>query len=117
METLCGQANHCGLMKLSCFVYDFQTLLTGILAIAVAIVAGIPVWRQLKDSNLQARTSHRETLAALLRDALPRFERVQQSISKPLSMASDVRTLPLRRKVSVLRSPVEPTAKEQMCMR
>jgi len=90
METLCSQASHCGLMKLYCFVYDFQTLLTGILAIAVAIVAGIPVWRQLKDSNLQARISHRETLAALLRDALTRFERVEHSIAKPLSMASEV---------------------------
>lgn len=30
----------------------------------------IPVWRQLRDSNLQTRISHRETLANLLRDSL-----------------------------------------------
>lgn len=58
------------------------------LAIGVAIIAGIPVWRQLKDTNLQTRISHRETLASLLRDALRRFEKVDQSIREPLSMAS-----------------------------
>lgn len=82
-------------MSLGCFIYDFQTLLTGVLAIVVAIVAGVPVWRQLRDSNLQTRISHRETLAILLRDALTRFEKVDQSISKPLAMASDVTSDPM----------------------
>lgn len=35
-------------------------LLSGAAAIIVAIVAGIPVWRQLRDTNLQTRISHRE---------------------------------------------------------
>jgi hypothetical protein len=75
------------LMGVGRFIYDFQTLLTGGLAIAVAIFAGIPVWRQLKDSNLQTRISHRETLANLLRDVLRRYTRVDEAIRKPLQQA------------------------------
>jgi len=45
---------------------------------SVGIIAGIPVWRQLRDSNLQTRISHRETLATLLRDALRRYEKVEE---------------------------------------
>lgn len=36
-------------------VYDFQTLLTGILAICVAMYAGMPVWRQLRPASPTAR--------------------------------------------------------------
>jgi len=82
--TICNQTSQCALMSFFCFVYDFQTLLTGAAAIIVAIVAGIPVWRQLRDTNLQTRISHRETLANLLRDALRRYEKVGQSIREPL---------------------------------
>jgi hypothetical protein len=94
VETICSQTNHCGLTTFFCFVYDFQTLLVGAAAIVVAIIAGIPVWRQLRDTNLQTRISHRETLATLLRDALRRYEKVDQSIRRPLSIASDVTSLP-----------------------
>lgn len=87
METICSQAERVALMGTACFVYDFQTLITGVVAIIVAVVAGVPVWRQLRDSNLQTRISHRETLATLLRDALVRFEKVDQAISKPLELA------------------------------
>jgi hypothetical protein len=76
------------LMGLGQFIYDFQTLITGGVAIVVAIFAGVPVWRQLKDSNLQTRISHRETLANLLRDALQRYKKVDQSISEPLELAN-----------------------------
>jgi hypothetical protein len=62
------------------FIYDFQTLITGLAAIGVAIFAGVPVWRQLRDTNLQTRISHRETLAGLLREALQRNARVKKSI-------------------------------------
>ena len=54
METICGQTGQHGFW---CGVYAFQTLITGALAIMVAIAAGIPVWRQLKDINLQTRVS------------------------------------------------------------
>ena len=87
METTCSQAAHGALTSFFCSVYDFQTLITGLLAIAFGIVAGIPVWRQLKDTNLQTRISHRETLATLLRDALRRYDKVDQSIREPLAMA------------------------------
>jgi hypothetical protein len=94
METICGETSQFASMSYSCLVYDFQTLLIGVIAIIVAIFAGIPVWRQLRDTNLQTRISHRETLTNLLRDALRRYERVDQSIRKPLSMASDVTSDP-----------------------
>jgi hypothetical protein len=87
VETICSQGSLCALRSFFCFVYDFQTLITGLLAIAVGIFAGIPIWRQLRDTNLQTRISHRETLATLLRDALRRYEKVDQSLREPLSVA------------------------------
>jgi hypothetical protein len=92
METICGQAGQYGFW---CGLHDFQTLITGVLAIVVAITAGIPVWRQLKDTNLQTRISHRGTLAELLRDALRRYERVDASINEPLATASPVTSDPV----------------------
>lgn len=88
MEALCSAQVPCGWTAFWCLVYDFQTLITGLAAIGVALVAGIPVWRQLRDSNLQTRISHRETLANLLRDALRRYARVDASIREPLAVAS-----------------------------
>jgi uncharacterized protein with HEPN domain len=92
METICGQAGHYGFW---CGIYDFQTLITGAVAILVAIAAGIPVWRQLKDTNLQTRISHRGTLAEILRDALRLYARVEGSISEALSTASRATSDPL----------------------
>lgn len=90
METFCSYTYQCRLQSFFCFVYDFQTLLIGAIAIIVAVFAGIPVWRQLRDTNLQTRISHRETLENLLREALRRYERVEQSIREPLSTASRI---------------------------
>lgn len=87
VEAICSQISQSALTSIFCSVYDFQTLITGAIAIVVAIIAGIPVWRQLKDTNLQTRISHRETLANLLRDALRRYEKVDKSIREPLSLA------------------------------
>lgn len=98
MGTICGQAGQYGFW---CGVYDFQTLITGALAIMVAIAAGIPVWRQLKDTNLQTRISHRGTLAELLRDALRRYARVDRSLSEPLSTAWRVTSDPLGEPVEI----------------
>lgn len=86
----CGQVSNGILNVVGCFIYDFQTLLTGILAIVAALLAGIPVWRQLKDSNLQTRISHRETLAALLRDLLARHSKIDKAMREPLSNANRV---------------------------
>lgn len=99
--TICSQASHCILNSIGCFIYDFQTLLTGIAAIGIAVVAGIPVWRQLKDSNLQARISHRETLANLLRDALQRYAQVDQVIREPMSVADRVTRDPIGEPVEI----------------
>lgn len=90
----CSQTSHCILTTVGCFIYDFQTLITGAVAIGVAIAAGIPVWRQLKDTNLQTRISHRETLALLMRDALARFAKVEKAMREPLSMADQITSYP-----------------------
>jgi len=92
---ICSQASHCILDTVGCFIYNFQTLLTGALAILVAIVAGIPVWRQLKDTNLQTRISHRETLSTLMRDALARYAKVEKAMREPLSAADNVTSDPI----------------------
>lgn len=66
-------------------VYDFQTLIAGVLAIGAAYYAARPVWRQLKDSNLQTKIQHRETLASLLRESQDRFSRAKKSIAQPMT--------------------------------
>lgn len=76
------------------FIYNYQTLITGILAIGAALYAGAPVWRQLKDSNLQTRIMHRETLAIRLREAEERAARVAKAIDDPLWKAQDVTSDP-----------------------
>lgn len=70
-------------------------------AIGVAVVTGIPVWRQLKDSNLQTRISHRETLATLLRGALRRYGEVEKSISEPLSLDSRLTSDPIGEPIEI----------------
>jgi hypothetical protein len=76
------------------WVYDFQTLITGAAAIGAAWYAGAPVWRQLKDSNLQTRIMHRETLAVRLREAEERAARVAKAIDDPLWQAQQVTSDP-----------------------
>lgn len=70
------------------WIFDFQTLITGFLAIIAAWYAAAPAWGQLKDSNLQTRIMHRETLAVLLRETEERAIRVAKSIDEPLSWVS-----------------------------
>ncbi|MEX0406700.1 hypothetical protein ABGN05_13575 [Aquibium sp. LZ166] len=76
------------------FIYNYQTLIAGVLAIGAAWYAGAPVWRQLKDSNLQTRIMHRETLAIRLREAEERAVRVAKAIDDPLWKAQDVTSGP-----------------------
>ena len=76
------------------FIYNYQTLITGAAAIGAAWYAGAPVWRQLKDSNLQTRIMHRETLAVRLREAEERAARVAKAIDDPLWKAQDVTSDP-----------------------
>lgn len=76
------------------FIYNYQTLITGVLAIGAAWYAGAPVWRQLKDSNLQTHIMHRETLAIRLREAEERAVRVAKAIDDPLWKAQDVTSDP-----------------------
>ncbi len=50
------------LSGLWCYVYDFQTLIVGMLAIMAAIFATLPVWGQLKQINFQSNTALRVLL-------------------------------------------------------
>lgn len=88
-------------MGFVCFLYDFQTLIAGAAAILLGVAAAIPVWHQLRDSNLQTRISHRETFATLLRDALTRFDNVARSFDGPLSMASRATSDPMGEPVRI----------------
>lgn len=99
--SICSQPSTCFLESVGCFIYHFQTLLTGLAAIAVAIIAGIPVWRALRDTNLQTRISHRETLANLLRDSLRRYKKVDDSIRDPLSTAADLTIDPIGEPIEI----------------
>lgn len=65
------------------FVYDFQPLIAGLVAIGAAYYEARPVWRQLADSNLQTKIQHRETLASLMREAQDRFGRVPKASPIP----------------------------------
>lgn len=87
MQNYCAQLGDGPTNSLWCLIYDFQTLLTGLAAIAIALLTLIPIWKQLRDSNLQARISHRETLASILRAGLRRFEKVEEAMREPLSAA------------------------------
>lgn len=83
------------------WIYDFQTIITGAAAIGAAWYAGAPVWRQLKDSNLQTRIMHREALAMRLRDAEERAARVAKSIDDPLWTAQRVTSDPAGESVEI----------------
>lgn len=83
------------------WIYDFQTLITGAAAIGAAWYAGAPVWRQLKDSNLQTRIMHRETLSVRLREAEERAARVAKAIDDPLWTAQRVTSDPAGEPVEI----------------
>ena len=87
MQTFCNANCALGGHGFWCLVYDFQTLIAGAIAVIVALLALIPVWCQLRDSNLQARMSRRETLATMLRAGLRRHAEVEESIARPLNAA------------------------------
>lgn len=44
------------------FFYAWQTLITGLLALLAAYLAGRPVWRQLTSLQIQSALMERETL-------------------------------------------------------
>lgn len=82
-------------------IYDFQTLIAGVLAIGAAYYAARPVWRQLKNNDLQTRILHRETLASLLREAQERFARVTKSIAEPMSDLDRLTTDPAGETIAI----------------
>lgn len=95
MGGYCNTASGINGLGFWCFIYDFQALVTGALAVLIALIALIPVWRQLRDSNLQTRISRRGTLADMLRAGLRRFAKVEEALRNPLRMAVDATMDPL----------------------
>lgn len=87
MNSICQSIESARLAMACDLIYDFQTLITGVLAICAAWYAATPVWRQLKDSNLQTIIMYRETLAVRMREAEERATRVAQAIDGPLMEA------------------------------
>lgn len=70
---------------LGSFLNQFQTLVTGILAVGGVFWATRPVIQQMQDGNLMARISHRETLDGILGDALGRYNKMSSEIESPIS--------------------------------
>lgn len=54
---ICSQLSHCILTTIGCCKVHFRTLLTGTSVLFAAIIADIPVCKQLKDNDLQTRIS------------------------------------------------------------
>jgi hypothetical protein len=52
-------ADYTGALKL---LYDWQTLVTGLLALLAAIIAARPVWRQIRSLQIQSAVMARDTL-------------------------------------------------------
>lgn len=66
--------------------HSYQSLIAGILAIIAALVAALPVWRQLKETKIQTSISQRETLSLRLTETIDRFERVKEEMNKTMQI-------------------------------
>lgn len=73
-------ANSAGLFRPKGFVDQFQTLIGAGVALAAALIAVVPVWRQLDRLGTQTNISLRETLGERLRALRAR----QASVTQPL---------------------------------
>lgn len=71
-----------------CIVYDFQTLIAGALAIISAVLAGMPVWRQIRDSNLQTKISLRQSLYTIMDSQKKVLDRLNSSLDDRIRDAS-----------------------------
>lgn len=60
-------AHGAGLFAKNGFVYQYQTLIGAIIAVAAAAIAAVPVWRQLDRMAAQTNIALRETLSDRLR--------------------------------------------------
>lgn len=81
-STLAMNAHH--------FLVEYQTLI----AAGVAVVFGIPVWRQFKPTNLQAQMAHRQTLLDILKVTEERNKRVGKDLMKPLNELAEIASDP-----------------------
>lgn len=70
-----------GIWKL---LYDWQTLITGGTALVAALVAGWPMWRQLKHLNTQSAVLAREAIAKRIADIEIR-RNATQSLSRKIT--------------------------------
>ena len=73
------------LKGLSQFIYDYQTLLTGMAALAAAYIAAKPVWRQLRLTQTQANGVLREMLLQRQSEVQSATATLSEMVKKPLS--------------------------------
>lgn len=67
------------------FIYDYQTLLTGVAALAAAYIAAKPVWRQLRLTQTQANGVMREMLLQRQSEVNKAAEALTEHVKKPLN--------------------------------
>lgn len=76
-------------LKLYKEIKDWQTLITGLLAILAALIAAAPVWRQMQFQNAQAAAASVEFLKERLEKAKLRHKEIQYRIAIAFSGDSD----------------------------
>jgi hypothetical protein len=77
-----------GFMGLGQFIYDYQTLLTGIGAVSAAYIAAKPVWRQLELTQTQSNGVLREMLLQRQTEVEQAFSAVSDKLGRPLNNLS-----------------------------
>lgn len=80
---LLGKSNSQDINVLFDFIKDYQDLISGVIAVIAAYIAGRPVWKQLKANQLQAAASSREVLIQILHE-------VQKDKSECLSVLDSI---------------------------
>lgn len=82
-------------------LYDYQSLAAGLLAILAAWIAAKPVWKQLRDTSLQAMIAQRETIVGIKKDAERRFAKVEKVIAEPFRNLSRLTTDPVGEMIEI----------------
>ncbi len=71
-------------------IYHYQTLITGIGALLAAVVAGWPVWRQLRMMRTQSEAMLRDIIVQRIKETEGRSKRLQELTSKLRSVREEL---------------------------
>lgn len=82
-------------------LYDYQSFAAGLLAILAAWIAARPVWKQLRDTSLQAVIAQRETIVGIKTDAERRFARVEKVTAEPFRNLSRLTVDPVGEMIEI----------------